>query len=72
MEINFRHEINGMKVITAVAQDAVSGEMNTADVMLENGQDDEIIPIADTPENLWGENWRDGLTEEQIARLESE
>ena len=26
MEINFRHEINGMKVITAVAQDAVSGE----------------------------------------------
>ena len=27
MEINFRHEINGMKVITAVAQDAVSGEI---------------------------------------------
>ena len=29
-------------------------------------------PIADTPENLWGENWREGLTEEQIARLGSE
>ena len=27
MEINFRHEINGVKVITAVAQDAVSGEI---------------------------------------------
>ena len=27
MEINFRHEINGMNVITAVAQDAVSGEI---------------------------------------------
>ena len=27
MEINFRHEINGEKVITAVAQDAVSGEI---------------------------------------------
>lgn len=27
MEINFRHEINGKKVITAVAQDAVSGEI---------------------------------------------
>ena len=27
MEINFRHEINGMKVITAVAQDAVTGEI---------------------------------------------
>lgn len=27
MEINFRHEINGMKVITAIAQDAVSGEI---------------------------------------------
>lgn len=35
-------------------------------------RDPSIIPIADTPENLWGENWRDGLTEEQIARLESE
>ena len=27
MEINFRHEINGMKVITAVAQDADTGEI---------------------------------------------
>ena len=27
MEINFRHEINGVNVITAVAQDAVSGEI---------------------------------------------
>ena len=27
MEINFRHEINGMKVITAVAQDAETGEI---------------------------------------------
>ena len=27
MEINFRHEINGIKVITAVAQDAESGEI---------------------------------------------
>ena len=27
MKINFRHEINGVKVITAVAQDAVSGEI---------------------------------------------
>lgn len=27
MEINFRHEINGENVITAVAQDAVSGEI---------------------------------------------
>ena len=27
MEINFRHEINGVKVITAVAQDVVSGEI---------------------------------------------
>ena len=27
MEINFRHEISGEKVITAVAQDAVSGEI---------------------------------------------
>ena len=27
MEINFRHEINGVKVITAVAQDAESGEI---------------------------------------------
>ena len=27
MEINFRHEINGEKVITAVAQDAASGEI---------------------------------------------
>ena len=27
MEINFRHEINGVKVITAVAQDAETGEI---------------------------------------------
>lgn len=27
MKINFRHEINGVKVITAVAQDAASGEI---------------------------------------------
>ena len=27
MEINFRHEINGEKVITAVAQDADTGEI---------------------------------------------
>ena len=27
MKINFRHEINGVKVITAVAQDAVSSEI---------------------------------------------
>lgn len=29
------------------------------------------VPIADAPENLWGENWRDGLTAEQIALLEA-
>ena len=27
MKINFRHEINGVKVITAVAQDAANGEI---------------------------------------------
>lgn len=26
-------------------------------------------PIADTPENLWGENWRDGLSAEDLTRL---
>lgn len=35
-------------------------------------RDPSMIPIADTPENLWGENWRDGLTEDEIARLETE
>jgi len=33
------------------AEDVVTDEMNTADVMLENGQDDEIIPFDDTAES---------------------
>lgn len=27
------------------------------------------VPIADPPENLWGENWRDGLSAEDLTRL---
>ena len=38
MEINFRHEINGIKVITAVAQDWKSNEI----LMLSESEDNQL------------------------------
>lgn len=44
MEINFRHEINGVKVITAVAQDAETNEI----LMLANMNREALIKTIET------------------------
>lgn len=44
MEINFRHEINGVKVITAVAQDAETNEI----LMLANMNKEALIKTIQT------------------------
>lgn len=44
MEINFRHEINGMKVITAIAQDADTNEI----LMLANMNKEALIKTIET------------------------
>lgn len=44
MEINFRHEINGMKVITAVAQDADTNQI----LMLANMNKEALIKTIQT------------------------
>ena len=44
MEINFRHEINGMKVITAIAQDAETNEI----LMLANMNREALIKTIET------------------------
>ena len=44
MEINFRHEINGVKVITAIAQDAKTNQI----LMLANMNKDALIKTIKT------------------------
>lgn len=44
MEINFRHEINGNKVITAIAQEAETGEI----LMLANMNKEALIKTIET------------------------
>ena len=44
MEINFRHEINGVKVITAIAQDAETKEI----LMLANMNKEALIKTIET------------------------
>ena len=44
MEINFRHEINGVKVITAIAQDAKTKEI----LMLANMNKEALIKTIET------------------------
>ena len=44
MEINFRHEINGVKVITAIAQDAKTNEI----LMLANMNKEALIKTIET------------------------
>ena len=44
MEINFRHEINGVKVITAIAQDADTNQI----LMLANMNKEALIKTIDT------------------------
>ena len=44
MEINFRHEINGVKVITAVAQDADTNEI----LMLANMNEEALKKTVET------------------------
>lgn len=44
MEINFRHEINGIKVITAIAQDANTNEI----LMLANMNKEALIKTIET------------------------
>ena len=44
MKINFRHEINGMKVITAIAQDASTNEI----LMLANMNKEALIKTIET------------------------
>jgi phosphoribosyl-AMP cyclohydrolase len=44
MEINFRHEINGVKVITAIAQDAETNEI----LMLANMNREALVKTIET------------------------
>ena len=44
MEINFRHEINGVKVITAIAQDAETNQI----LMLANMNKEALIKTIET------------------------
>ena len=61
MNINFRHEINGVKVITAVAQDEKTGEV----LMLANMNQEALIKTLKTGKaHYWstsrGELWLKG------------
>ena len=49
MNINFRHEINGIPVITAIAQDAETNEI----LMLANMNRESLIKTIETRKQLW-------------------
>ena len=71
MEINFRHEINGMKVITAVAQDAVSGEI----LMIANMNKEALLKTIDTGNaHYWStsrnKQWLKGESSGHIQEVE--
>ena len=59
MEINFRHEINGVKVITAIAQDAETKEI----LMLANMNKEALIKTIETGKAHYWSTSRNKLQE---------
>ena len=57
MEINFRHEINGVKVITAIAQDADTNQI----LMLANMNKEALIKTIETGKAHYGSTSRNQL-----------
>ena len=71
MEINFRHEINGEKVITAVAQDADTGEI----LMLANMNKEALQKTIETGKaHYWStsrnKQWLKGESSGHIQEVE--
>ena len=57
MEINFRHEINGVKVITAIAQDAKTNQI----LMLANMNEEALIKTLETAKACYWSTSRNQL-----------
>ena len=70
MKINFRHEINGVKVITAIAQDYKTNEV----LMLANMNNEALIKTIETGKaHYWstsrGKLWLKGETSSHIQEV---
>ena len=64
MEINFRHEINGIKVITAIAQDVNTNQI----LMLANMNKEALIQTIETGKAHYWSTSRNKLKVQAISR----